>query len=150
VHYWYRHDYSAAARWFARAAQVPGAPWWLKSLAATTLVQGGDRKSSRTMWEAIRQSAEIEWLRKDADRRLAQLRALDDVDALQAMVDRFVATSGTTPDSWLPVARANGWQGVPVDPTGVPYEIGSGGVVQLSRRSSLWPPPVEPVNIIQR
>jgi hypothetical protein len=61
-----------------------------------------------------------------------------------------VAATGTTPDTWLPVARASGWQGVPVDPTGVPYEIGPGGVVQLSRRSSLWPPPVEPRNIIQR
>src|SRR5438876_29010 len=57
VHYWWRHDYKAAAEWFQRASEAPGAPWWLKSLAATTLVQGGDRQSSRLMWEAIRQSA---------------------------------------------------------------------------------------------
>jgi hypothetical protein len=144
VHYWYLHDYESAAAWFGRAAQVPGAPWWLKSLAATTLAQGGDRRSSRTMWEAIRQSAEIEWLRKDAERRLAQLRALDDIDALEAAVQRFTADSGTAPDTWLPVGRANRWQGVPVDPAGIPYELGPGGSVQLSRRSPLWPLPVEP------
>jgi hypothetical protein len=144
VHYWYLHDYRAAAGWFDKASRVPGAPWWLKSLAATTLIQGGDRQTSRTMWEAIRQSAEIEWLRTDAERRLAQLRALDDLDALRAAVDRFVAESGTMPDTWVPVARVNRWQGVPVDPAGTPYEITPGGEVQLSRRSPLWPLPVEP------
>jgi hypothetical protein len=144
VHYWYRHDYRAAAAWFDTASRVPGAPWWLKSLAATTLIQGGDRQSSRMMWEAIRQSAEIEWLRADAERRLAQLRALDDIDALQGAVDRLVAQTGTTPDTWVPVARANRWPAVPVDPAGAPYEITPGGRVQLSRRSPLWPLPVEP------
>src|SRR3989338_4715464 len=56
VHYWYRRDYGAAAASFDRAAGMPGAPWWLQSLAATTLAQGGDRRSSRLMWEALRDS----------------------------------------------------------------------------------------------
>ena len=47
VHYWYRHDYREAAVWFGKAADIPKAPWWLRSLAATTLAQGGDRASSR-------------------------------------------------------------------------------------------------------
>jgi hypothetical protein len=75
VHYWYEHNYQAAAGWFQKASEVPGAPWWLRSLAATTIAQGGDRRSSRVMWEAIRQSAEIDWLRQDAERRLQQLGA---------------------------------------------------------------------------
>jgi hypothetical protein len=70
VHYWWRHDYQAAATWFDRASKVEGAPWFLRSLAANTLTEGGDRRSSRTMWESIRATAEIEWLRKDAERRL--------------------------------------------------------------------------------
>jgi tetratricopeptide (TPR) repeat protein len=147
VHYWYRHDYRAAADWFDKAARVPGAPWWLKSLAATTLVQGGDRRSSRTMWQAIRQSAEVEWLRKDAERRLVQLDALDQMDELQGIVDRFTAQSGSTPDNWMPVAQALRWRVVPVDPAGTPYEIAAGGRVQLSQRSPLWPLPAEPQRI---
>ena len=59
VHYWWTHDFKAASDWFNRAADVPGAPWFLRSLAATTLAEGGDRRSSRVMWEAIRESAEI-------------------------------------------------------------------------------------------
>ena len=147
VHYWYRQDYRAAADWFDKAAHVAGAPWWLKSLAATTLIQGGDRRSSRTMWQAIRQSAELEWLRKDAERHLVQLGALDQIDVLQAAVDRFMAQSGTTPDNWQPVAEALRWRGVPVDPAGTPYEIAPGGRVHLSQRSPLAPLPAEPQKI---
>jgi hypothetical protein len=144
VHYWYNHDFRAAAAWFAKASDVPNAPWWLKSLAATTVAQGGDRQSSRVMWEAIRQSAEIEWLRQDAERRLAQLRALDQIDSLQREVDRFTSQTGSAPSNWIEVARARGWRGVPVDPSGAPYELRPDGRVWLSDRSPLSPLPEEP------
>jgi len=147
VHYWWRRDYQAAAEWFRRASEVPGAPWWLKSLAATTLAVGGDRRSSRAMWEAIRESAEIDWLRNDAERHLAQLRALDDIDALQPFVDRVTAQSGQPPRDWQPVIRAAGWRGIPADPTGTPYAIDERGRVGLSRSSPLWPILVEPNKI---
>jgi hypothetical protein len=143
VYYWYRHDFETASSWFARASEVPRAPWWLRSLAATTLARGGDRESSRTMWEAIRQSAEEDWLRKDAERRLLQLRALDEIDSLQRAVDAYAARTGAPPSTWSQLARANGWRGAPIDPTGTPYEL-AGGRVGLSTRSTLWPPPDEP------
>ena len=144
VHYWWRNDYKSAAEWFLRGSETPGAPWWLKSLAATTLARGGDRQSSRAMWEAIRQSAEIDWLRRDAERHLAQLRALDDIDALQAIVNRVAAQTAQPVLDWQPVIRAAGWRGAPVDPTGTPYEIDERGRVRLSRASPLWPIPMEP------
>ena len=144
VHYWWKQDYKTAAEWFRRASEVQGAPWWLKSLAATTLAVGGDRRSSRLMWELIRESAEIDWLRRDAERHVAQLRALDDIDALQPFVDRVTAQSGAPPRDWLAVVRAAGWRGIPADPTGTPYEIDEQGRVQLSRSSPLWPISFEP------
>jgi hypothetical protein len=141
VHYWYRHDYREAAAWFNKAADVPRAPAWLRALAATTVARGGDRRSSRIMWEAIRQT-DLDWLRANADFRLAQLRALDDVDALQAIVDR-VGKSAAAAVSWQALISARVLARVPVDPRGTPYEL-SGGRVQLSRSSPLWPLPVEP------
>jgi hypothetical protein len=143
VHYWWLHDFQAAARWFDRASQVPGAPWWLRSLAATTLVQGGDRQSSRLMWSSIRQSAEIDWLRHEAERKLAQLQALDQIDALQQVVDRYRAADGRLPDGWPRLVRARALPGTPVDPTGVPYDLVAGRV-QLSTSSTLFPPPDAP------
>jgi len=143
VHYWYRHDFRSAAEWFQKASEVPDAPWWLRSLAATTLAQGGDRRSSRAMWEAIRASAEIDWLRKDAERRLAQLRALDDIDLLQRRVDDFTRRTGQPPPTWTVLVRAGMLPGTPADPARAPYEL-TDGHVRLSRSSPLWPMPVEP------
>ena len=135
VHYWWRHDYESAALWFERASDVPGAPWWLRSLAANMLAQGGDRESSRMMWESLRQTAEIDWLRREAEKRLAQLKALDEIDALQKQVDEFVARNRRVPTRWNMAPR---------DPSGTPYEIDTQGRVQLSRRSPLFPLPTEP------
>lgn len=143
VHYWFRHDFHAAAESFKKASDVPGAPWWLRSLAATTLAQGGDRRSSRAMWVAILQSAEVDWLRKDAERRLVQLQALDMIDALQRAVDDYSRRTGEKPD-WQLLVRARVLRGIPVDPIGTPFELTPDGRVQLSKSSSLWPPPEEP------
>jgi hypothetical protein len=147
VHYWYTHEYGPAAEWFGKPTRVPGAPWWLKSLAATTLAQGGDRQSSRQMWMAIRESAEIDWLKQDAERRLLQLRALDEIDELQRRADRFLKQSGRPFTDWHDLARAGVVPGVMVDPTGTAYEIDPEGRVRLSQRSPLWPPPEEPQTI---
>ena len=143
VHYWWRHDYRAASDWFARASTVDGAPWFLKSLAATTLAEGGDRQSSRTMWEAIRASAEIDWLRNDAERRLTQLDAADIIDLVQADVNRARA-AGVPTGSWADLIRAGALRGVPVDPTRTPFELDPSGTVRLSRQSPLFPLPIEP------
>jgi hypothetical protein len=144
VHYWYDHDYRTAAAWFEKGSFVPGGPWWLRSLAATTLAQGGDRASSRQMWTSILQSAEIDWLRQDALRRLAQLRALDDIDRLMLVVETFSRRTGGPPAGWPSLIRAGLVPGVEVDPAGAPYEVGPDGTVLLSRSSPLWPLPEEP------
>lgn len=138
VYYWWRHDYPTAAAWFDRGSQIPGAPWWLKSLAASTLAAGGDRRSSRLMWEVIRESAEIDWLRRDAERQLAQLQVLDEIDALNAAIDRYRERRGTAPASWAEMIRDGGLRGVPVDPVGTPYAL-EDGRASLSRGSTLWP-----------
>jgi hypothetical protein len=143
VHYWYRHDYRSAAEWFQKGSAIDGAPWWLRSLAATMAAQGGDRATSRTMWQAIRASAEVDWVRNDADRRLAQLRALDEIDLLQKQVDTFAARTGLAPADWNTIIRAGALRGLPIDPSGAAYEL-SGGRVRIAHASSLWPPPDEP------
>jgi tetratricopeptide (TPR) repeat protein len=143
VHYWWRQDYPAAAEWFERASDVPGAPWWLRSHAAVTLAEGGDRASSRRMWEAIYESADNDWLRQDAERRLTQLRAADEIDALQILVDRAAEALGDRPRDWAPLVGPGRLPGVPLDPRGTPYTIDAGRV-RLSSQSPLFPLPDEP------
>jgi len=143
VHYWYEHDYLGASQWFEKAGAVQGAPWWLRSMAATTRARGGDRASSRLMWETLRDTTDIDWLRQDAERKLAQLRALDDIDALQAIVDAVTARTGEVPPDWVTLVRARRLAGIPLDPVGTPYALDSGRV-HLSNASPLYPLLVEP------
>jgi hypothetical protein len=149
VHYWWLHDYVAAAEWFQKASQVPGASWWLKPLAATTLVQGGDRSSSRMLWQQMYDTADNEWLRNEAARRLTQLRALDEIDQLTGLLATYVGQSGQQPASWEVMVQARVLAGIPLDPTGIPYRLDSRtGTVTLSSDSPLFPLPVEPAALV--
>jgi len=145
VYYWQLGDSATAARWFQRAAEIPGAPNWLQPLAATMLIQGGDRASSRFLWRQLRDSAEQEWLRNVAERRLVQLDALDQIDRLAAAVHAYDRTVGPVRLTWDLLVRAGVFRGVPLDPTGVPYVLDPvRGTVTVSPGSDLFPMPVEP------
>jgi tetratricopeptide (TPR) repeat protein len=145
VYYWYEHEYRQAADWFNRAAAVPGAPNWLKPLAATTLAAGGDRASARVMWQAILRSADVDWLRVQAERRLLQLQAMDDIDALQNLADRYAEQMGERPHDWNALVRAGLLRQVPGDPTRTAYVLDEKGHVTLSAASPLWPLPEAPL-----
>jgi hypothetical protein len=144
VHYWWLQDYATAAEWFRRASEVPGAPWFMRSLYAATLAEGGNRQSSRVMWESILQSAELEWQRNDAQRRLRQLDILDAIDRLQQVADAAAARLGRPPASWQEVVGLGLIRGLPVDAEGLPFELDPSGRVVLSARSQFHPLPVEP------
>jgi tetratricopeptide (TPR) repeat protein len=147
VYYWRLHDYQAAADWFDRGGRISGAPWWLHTLAAVTLTRGGDRSSSRQLWRQLYQAADNDWLRNQAELRLTQLDAMDQMDQLQAIVSRYQMAAGHLPDSWITLQRARFLRGngAPVDPTGSPYELDPHtGKVSLSPTSPLRPLPTEP------
>ena len=142
VHYWWRRDYDSAAEWFARAAKMPAAPVWMAPLAATTLAQGGRRESSRRLWEEIARTEEAEWFRAEANRRLRQLDAMDQIDRLRQVIAEFVRRDGAVPASWEQLRQAGLVRGTPLDPSGVPYRLEAGNVV-LNTRSPLSPLPTE-------
>ncbi len=144
VYYWWLHDYEQAAEWFRRAESA-GGPSWLGPLAANTLAAGGSRDQSRALWRQIYETTDSDWIRKTAERSFLQLDALDRIDALNAIADRFEAREGRRATTWEELVRGEGLRGTPVDPTGVPFELDpSTGRVSLSQKSSLWPPPREP------
>lgn len=145
VHYWWTGDYTKAAAAFSKGAAVPGSPWWMQSLAAVTLAEGGDRKTSRLLWRALAQTPDNDFLRRDAQRRLVQLDALDQVDQLQALLARARLGGLTAPWSWVQLLQAGILTTIPIDPTGVPYAIDmNSGRVDVGRQSPLWPLPAEP------
>lgn len=145
VHYFWTRNFAEAAEWFKRAADTEGAPVWLRPLAATTLAEGGSRESSRKLWTELRDSAEFEWIRTNAVHRLQQLDAMDAIDVLNAATARFVQRTGRAPQHWGEIAAAEGWSGIPTDPTGMLFALDqTTGRVALSEGSSLWPLPEGP------
>lgn len=142
VYYWWRGDYREAGVWFEKGAQTPGAPWWMKSMAAVMVAEGGDRRTSRVLWQAQLAGAENEWLRNEAARRLQQLDALDAIDELTAVVRRYTARTGTFPGSWQALIAAGDLRSVPLDPTGMAYVLDSRQrQVTVNRWSRMYPMP---------
>ena len=143
VYYWRFRDYNKAAAWFQRAAAQPNAPNWLKPLAAAMLTHGQDRAAARFLWQQIAQSEEP-WLRRNAERSLLQLQALDWIDQIDAIIARYPPPAGE-PHSWDDLIRRHAFARVPYDPTGTPFEIDPAtGDVSVSRSSPLYPMPQEP------
>ena len=145
VYYWYLHDYRKAAESFRRGGDVPGAPWWMRSLAAVTYGKGGDRQTSRLLWLQLYQTADNEWLRNNAQLRLAQLDALDQIDRLEKMVAEWSRRTGAPPASWQTLVQAGWLNGEPLDPAGTPYVLDPRtGRVDVLPDSKLYPLPTEP------
>lgn len=140
VHYWHLKDYKAAATWFQRAADQPGAPNWLGPIAAVMLNAGGDRSSARLVWRQILASDQ-DWLRRLATRRLQQLDALDVIDELERVARNNPPPAGGQ-YSWRWLISQRALPGVPVDSTRTPYVIDpTTGKVSVSASSELQPMP---------
>ena len=142
VHYWSYRDYAKAADWFDRAAKLPGAPTWMGPLAAVTLAEGGNRKASRLLWGQILETSTDGWFRDEAERRLKQLDAMDQVELLRTVVASFTAKHGRAPNDFAELARTGYVRGNLVDPTGLPYRL-EGSKVELDPASKLLPLPWE-------
>src|SRR6185436_12916588 len=80
VYYWWLLDYDNASKWFNAAAGMTDAPNWMRPLAAVVLAQGGNRTSSRALWNEIARNADADWLRDQAGLRLTQLDAMDGIE----------------------------------------------------------------------
>jgi tetratricopeptide (TPR) repeat protein len=143
VHYWHRRDFKAAAEWFQKAAALPNAPNWLQPLAAGVLTAGSDRASARFLWRQMLDSDQ-EWMRRNAQRSLMQIDALDAIDQLARIVQRFPPPQGQS-YSWQWLVRRGVLRGIPADPTGTPFEIDPvTGAVAVSTASALSPMPFLP------
>ncbi len=142
VHYWYTGDFTAAASWFDRAAEMPEAPGWIRQVAAVTLVEGGDRAGARRILSELLTSATDDYIRNAAERSLQQVQALDAIDELNGLIEQYRERTGGLPSVWGDLVRARMLPGLPVDSTGTPFAYDSStGVVSLGAGSTLLPLP---------
>jgi tetratricopeptide (TPR) repeat protein len=145
IYYFRYKDYEKAADWFRRAGDIEGAPWFLKSLAANTLAKGEDRQASRMLYHAIAETAENDFMKNDALRRLRQLDTMDDMDLLRKVVGRYrERVPAGHALTWQTLVGARILRFVPTDRDGVELILDPvTGDVRLSPRSPLSPLPTE-------
>ena len=141
IYYWHLHDYQTAAATFQRASELPGAPSWLRPLAAVTLAEGGHRDASRALWQQLAQSEEP-WLRDSAGLRLAQLEAMDAIELLQPRVAAFRQAHPGEPVTWDRLVAARMIPGVPLDSSKTAFALDPAtGAITVARESKLFPLP---------
>jgi tetratricopeptide (TPR) repeat protein len=137
----YLHDARTAARVLEEAANLPGAAFWLRTLAADLLAKGGDRAAARKMWQRLYEQSEEGILRAHAKLQLAILDARDTADHLTALVEEFEKRRGRRPESLEELRRAGLWRGSLEDGKGVPFRYDvSTGRVSIAPESPLWRP----------
>ena len=142
VHLFHTANFPAAADWFERAAEMnPRAPW-LRTLAAMTRAQGGNRAGARQLLAESLNSPD-KYIRDASQHMLEQLDALDLVDAVQKIVDSFLATQGRYPSGFPELIQAGLIRGIPVDPQRTPlaYDVTTGRVM-VAPNSPLMPLPL--------
>ena len=150
VHYWHTGNYALAAEWFQRAADRPGAPYWLRPLAAATLAQGGQRAASRQLWQQLRETSDNEFIRTSAERRLVQLDVLDFIDRAQPIIQKYAEANPQGSLTWERLLADRIVRQIPVDPTGAPFDLNPWwGTLTVSVKSALYPMPAEPPPIAQ-
>jgi len=143
--YWQQHDYAAAAEIYGKGAQITGAPPWMEAMKARMEAQGGSRSTAREIYANMLEQSTDERIRDMAQRRLWQLDAFDQIDALQKVLTTYNERTGRCPSSWRelqPVFRAAGLEmdlsGAPLDPSGTPYMFGDTNCkVQLDPKSKV-------------
>ena len=141
VYYWHLRDYKSAATTFQQPSEVPGAPSWLRPLAAVTLAEGGHRDASRALWQQLAQSEEP-WLRDSAKLRLAQLDTMDVIESLQQPVQAFRGAHPGEPVTWDRLVAARLLPGIPLDSSRTPFVLDPNtGAITVARESGLFPLP---------
>jgi hypothetical protein len=140
-HHVFLGESEKAAAILDEAASLPGAAFWLRTLAADLLAKGGSRPAARRMWRQMYEQAEEGIIRRNAKVHLAILDSLDVADRLAGLGREMERRTGRRPARLEDLREAGLWRGPFTDAEGIPfrYDRESGRVV-ISPESPLWRP----------
>jgi tetratricopeptide (TPR) repeat protein len=126
---WQAGDYQQAADWYERGGKIEGAAWWMSDMAGFMRIKGGSREMAWEIYSRYAESDEPK-IREQAIGRLKQLRALADLDIVNALLDEYRQQTGSCPESLKPFAarlRASklnvNREGLPIDSEGFAYSM---------------------------
>ena len=122
VYYWYLQDFKAAGETWLQAAEIPGAPEWMTSLAAASLSRGGELDLAMVLWQDRYLQATRENERETAKNRLLSFKVAQDIWGWQALAEKYREQNGAYPKSLETLAAEHGMRYSLTDPLGLPYQ----------------------------
>ena len=127
--HWQAGNYERAAQWYERGSQIEGARWWMRDMAGLMRIRGGSREAARAVYESYLASDDKN-IRAQAEARLKQLTALDEMDVINAALAEYKQQRGSCPKSLRELAARLHASGLalneellPVDPDGFAYVL---------------------------
>ena len=132
IYYSRLKDYPKAAEVFLRGSKRPYAHPFLRILAAQAAQHGGEDQTAQTLWSMIYETTPDKFIRENAKWHLRALAVDFQVSQLERVVAEYKQRSGEFPSSFVDVSRSGLLPGIPLDPDGHPYALGSGGKVFVS------------------
>ncbi|MFY9531831.1 MAG: hypothetical protein WBC04_01175 [Candidatus Acidiferrales bacterium] len=137
IYYWHLHDYQKSSDAYLAGSKYPGAPVWLKGMAARVAELGNSRETSVFIWSQLYQSSNEPSVRENALKHLQALKADQDLEQLKKLVAEYNHRFGHFPSSTQELVSAGMLRGAPLDPAGFPYVIRPGGDAGLSPQSTV-------------
>jgi tetratricopeptide (TPR) repeat protein len=120
-------NYTKSAEWFDKGGAISDAPWWMRDLGGLMKIKGGSREAARAVYSTYLTSDDQN-VRAQATERLKQLRSLDELDAINALLARYREQTGGCPSDLRGFASrfrsmnlAVNDESMPVDPDGLAY-----------------------------
>ncbi len=125
--YWQMGDYKKAAEVYQAGSEIKDAKWWMRDIAGVMRMKGGGRDTARRIYSTyLKDDNDI--IRRQAEQRIKQLDALDELDVINEVILQFKQRLGYCPLDLRQLAprlraaglRLNG-ESFPIDPDGYPY-----------------------------
>ena len=134
--FWRQKNYERAAQTYEEGSRVEGAPAFMREMAAAMRARGGSRDVARAMYRQLLTESEDEQSKRNAQLRLYQISAEEEMEAVNGILASTRSESGRCPsklseifpkltkvtlseDADFRIDRSNSL----VDPTGVPYYL---------------------------
>ncbi len=137
VYYFDKKDYAKAAEEYTKGSNYPGAPVWMKVMAAKIAAEGESLDTSYFLWKQIYDTAADEQIKKNAETHLKLLTVELDTRAIDRLADEYERQTGRRAAKMNELVQAGLLKGVPQDPEGYPYVLGAGGKAELNPKSPL-------------
>ena len=137
VYYFNKKDYAKASEAFRKGSSYPGAPIWMKVMAAKIAEEGESLGTSYFLWKQVYDTATDPEIKRNADTHLKLVSAQMAMREMDRLAAEYEARTGKHASHLSELVQAGLLKGIPLDPEGYPYVLGENGKTELSVDSPL-------------